>query len=176
MTKKVYELAKELNVQSKDLVGKAKELGLEVKSHMSNLDESGVKKLEKAVLEDKSVQANPPQEKGNKQKAKVTPLINKKNENRPKPPKGKPIVPKNFDDRPKKADKEAEDIKPEKNVKAEETTENKINNIETKKETTAAAEIKPVKTEAAEAATTPDVTETKDLNKADAPKAEPKKE
>ncbi|WP_027868950.1 translation initiation factor IF-2 [Eubacterium sp. AB3007] len=37
MTKKVYELAKEMGIASKDLIAKAAENGIELKSHMSNV-------------------------------------------------------------------------------------------------------------------------------------------
>lgn len=43
--KRVYELAKELNVASKDLITKANEAGYDVKNHMSTLDEAQVNHL-----------------------------------------------------------------------------------------------------------------------------------
>ena len=42
---KLYELATELNLASKDLLKKVKELGIEVKSHLSSLEENDVKKI-----------------------------------------------------------------------------------------------------------------------------------
>ena len=39
---RVHELAKELEVSSKDLLAKLRELGVEAKSHMSALDDSAV--------------------------------------------------------------------------------------------------------------------------------------
>ncbi len=42
---KLYELAKELNVSSKDLLEQAKALGIEIKSHLSSLEEEDAKKL-----------------------------------------------------------------------------------------------------------------------------------
>lgn len=42
---KLYELAKEINVSSKDLLDTAKSLGLEIKSHLSNIEEEDVIKL-----------------------------------------------------------------------------------------------------------------------------------
>ena len=42
---KIYELAKELNLTSKDLISKAEELGIKVKSHLSSLEDDEVEKL-----------------------------------------------------------------------------------------------------------------------------------
>ena len=44
---KVHELAKELGVQSKEIIAKAKELGVEISSHLSNVDDSIVEKIRK---------------------------------------------------------------------------------------------------------------------------------
>ena len=43
---KIHEIAKKLGVNSKDVLEKAQELGLEVKTHMSSVDESEAKKIE----------------------------------------------------------------------------------------------------------------------------------
>ncbi|GBG05150.1 translation initiation factor IF-2 [Lactobacillus rodentium] len=43
--KRIYEVAKELNIDNKTVVDKAKELGFDVKSHMSSLDDNEAKKL-----------------------------------------------------------------------------------------------------------------------------------
>jgi translation initiation factor IF-2 len=45
MPKKVYELAKELGVASKELLEKAKKLGINVETHMSVLSDTDVKRL-----------------------------------------------------------------------------------------------------------------------------------
>ncbi|MCM0582365.1 translation initiation factor IF-2 [Weissella diestrammenae] len=45
MTKRIFELAKELNVPSKELVAKAQKAGLDVKSHMSTIDDAQEKLL-----------------------------------------------------------------------------------------------------------------------------------
>ena len=42
---KLYELAKEMNVSSKDLLEKAKKMGIELKSHLSVVSDEDVKKL-----------------------------------------------------------------------------------------------------------------------------------
>ena len=49
MTKRIYELAKELDVSSKDLVSAAEKAGLDVKNHMSTIDDNAVKTLTNAV-------------------------------------------------------------------------------------------------------------------------------
>ncbi|MFH7282000.1 translation initiation factor IF-2 [Weissella confusa] len=49
MTKRIYELAKELNVSSKDLVSVAEKAGMDVKNHMSTIDDNAVKTLTNAV-------------------------------------------------------------------------------------------------------------------------------
>ncbi len=40
MTKRIFELAKEMNVSSKELVEAAKKAGMDVKSHMSTIDDA----------------------------------------------------------------------------------------------------------------------------------------
>ena len=42
---KVHELAKELGLESKQLIAKAKEVGIEVTSHLSSLEEEQVSKI-----------------------------------------------------------------------------------------------------------------------------------
>lgn len=42
---RIYELSKKIKVSSKDIIAKLAELGIEVKSHMSNIDEDTEKKL-----------------------------------------------------------------------------------------------------------------------------------
>ena len=46
---KLYELAKEINISSKDLLEKAKSMGIEVKSHLSTIEESDVAKLKSSI-------------------------------------------------------------------------------------------------------------------------------
>ena len=42
---KIFELAKELGVDNKELVAKAKELGMKVSSHLSAITDEEIKKL-----------------------------------------------------------------------------------------------------------------------------------
>ena len=53
---RVYELAKELGVQNKDLVSKIRELGIEAKNHMSSLEGDDVSRIKRAF--DKARQEN----------------------------------------------------------------------------------------------------------------------
>ena len=43
--KRIYEVAKELGIENKIVVKKAQDLGFDVKSHMSSLDDKQVSKL-----------------------------------------------------------------------------------------------------------------------------------
>ncbi len=54
---KVHEVAKELGIESKDLIAKAKELGVEVTSHLSSIEEDAVQKI-KSSLGKKGTQQN----------------------------------------------------------------------------------------------------------------------
>ena len=95
MTKKVHELAKELNVSSKELQEKAGQLGISVSSHMSVLSDADIEKIKGAKTETKIVKAEPKKKDHADQeeprvtvKAAVRPGL----PNRPKPPIGKPVV------------------------------------------------------------------------------------
>ena len=44
---KLYELAKELNLTSKELLKKAEEIGMKIKSHLSSLEDEEVEQLKK---------------------------------------------------------------------------------------------------------------------------------
>ena len=46
---KIYELAKELNLTSKEIMAKAKELGIEVKTHMSSIEENEINKIKSKI-------------------------------------------------------------------------------------------------------------------------------
>ena len=53
---KVHELAKELGLESKELIKKAKEVGIEVTSHLSSLEEEQIQKI-KNIFENKGVKS-----------------------------------------------------------------------------------------------------------------------
>ena len=46
---KVYELAKKLNKASKDIIAVAEKLGIEVKNHLSSLEDEAIEKIEKNI-------------------------------------------------------------------------------------------------------------------------------
>lgn len=70
---KVHELAKELGLESKELIKKAKEVGIEVTSHLSSLEEEQIEKI-KNIFENKGVksQKSMEQEKNKEKKEKNT--------------------------------------------------------------------------------------------------------
>ncbi|PIO81969.1 translation initiation factor IF-2 [Pediococcus damnosus] len=54
--KRIYELAKEINVSSKDIIAKAKEDGFDVKNHMSTLGEDEERKIRSSFVKNNSKQ------------------------------------------------------------------------------------------------------------------------
>ena len=71
--KRIYEVAKELDIENKIVVKKAQDLGFDVKSHMSSLDDKQVSKLVDSL---KSTNTTPSTEKDSKnssrkEKAKI---------------------------------------------------------------------------------------------------------
>ena len=75
---KMYELAKELNLTSKEILEKANELGIEVKSHMSAIDDSDADKIRKkySKIETKQEKNTKKEEKSaKKEEKKQTPVI-----------------------------------------------------------------------------------------------------
>ena len=49
---KIYEIAKELNIENKELIELAKKLGIEAKSHLSSIDEADAEKIKKIYEND----------------------------------------------------------------------------------------------------------------------------
>ena len=47
---KLYELAKDLNLTSKELLDKVEELGIKVKSHLSSLEDEEIEKIKNSLL------------------------------------------------------------------------------------------------------------------------------
>ena len=118
MPKKIYELAKELGVASKDLLDRAAKLGIDAKSHMSVLQDADVRKLsakpERQTARPAAVPGQAPGRKG----PVGRPIVNDSYfENRRKAPVGKPIVDSDFLARREKAKTEGSEAKAEKNVK-----------------------------------------------------------
>ena len=52
---KIHEIAKELNLTSKEIILKANELGIEAKTHMSGLDQSDAEKIKSALLKGRNL-------------------------------------------------------------------------------------------------------------------------
>ena len=50
---KIHEIAKKMGLSSKEVLEKAQELGMEVKSHLSALEEDAAKTLENSLKKDK---------------------------------------------------------------------------------------------------------------------------
>jgi translation initiation factor IF-2 len=50
--KRVHELAKELNIESKEIINKLNDMGVAVKSHMSTLEDSDIGQLLKIYKKD----------------------------------------------------------------------------------------------------------------------------
>ena len=71
---KLYELAKEMNISSKDLLDTAKSLGLKIKSHLSNIEEEDVIKLKEKFMKNQVNQSIKKEDKKNKKEVQ-----NKKN-------------------------------------------------------------------------------------------------
>lgn len=56
--KRVHELAKELNIENKDLINKLIEMGIDAKTHMSALEDNDIQKIEKEFGKIKNQQNN----------------------------------------------------------------------------------------------------------------------
>ena len=124
MAIKIYELAKELNMQSKELLEKVTSMGIEATSHMSVLSDNDVLAVRNVVLksnkkETKIVKAAPKKTGSSIEeeprvtvKATIRPNNNNINRqprtqsgqervNKPKPPVGRPVISKDLENRPK---------------------------------------------------------------------------
>lgn len=110
MAKKISELTKELDISYQELKKTADTMGIEVKSARGSLAESDASRISDTINKLKG-KATPSKSDSGKPKIKAVPIINKDLTHRPKPPAGKPIVPKDFADRPKKQEEPAEESK-----------------------------------------------------------------
>ncbi|NLY82357.1 MAG: translation initiation factor IF-2 [Clostridiales bacterium] len=178
MTVKIYALAKELNMASKDLLKKINSMGIEANSHMNSISDEqalSVKKGVKGVKSEEKTKDAP-----SKKAAPIgKPIINEESFNRPKPPVGKPIIPKDFENRPKKED-DVPELAKEKKVKQAKTEVPVETEAKPAKEDSKPVkeEAKPVKEESkhVKEEAKPVKEEVKPVKKADAPKEAPKKE
>ena len=129
MTKKVFELARELGVSSKELLSKAGELGIKVKTHASLLSDAEVSSLTEKISGSDAKTKHKPASVGR-------PIVDEEYlASKHKPPMGTPVVDESVFDRKEKKN-------------AEEKAENKSDKpAEKKEEAVPAAEEKPQKEE-----------------------------
>ena len=92
--KRVYELAKQLNISNKDLIEKLNELGIEVNNHMSTVDEENAELVKELLGGEKNeapkAEKNEKAEKAEKSKEPVK--EEKKTAKTEKPEKAKDTV------------------------------------------------------------------------------------
>ena len=120
---KIHELAKELGVTSKEILEKAKMLGVEVTSHLSNIDEEQANNIRKTyskstknsddnkAKEDVKDDTNNNESKNNKDNKKENKTVNKKDTKKDTPVIIRREVILNDDEELKKEDKKVEDRK-----------------------------------------------------------------
>ena len=72
---KIHELAKELNLSSKELLEKVKEMGIDAKSHMSALEEKDIEKVRKAFTNKKEDVKEKKETKKKAEEVKQAPII-----------------------------------------------------------------------------------------------------
>ena len=72
---KIYEIAKKLGLASKDVLDMAKELNIDVKSHMSGVDENEAKKIEESISKKTTKQASTPKQTTSKKEEKAPVII-----------------------------------------------------------------------------------------------------
>ena len=70
---KVHELAKEINKTSKEIITVAQEIGIEIKSHMSSLEDEDVKKIKEKISGGKVI--NKTKKEVSKEDKKENPVI-----------------------------------------------------------------------------------------------------
>ncbi len=72
---KIYEIAKKLNLTSKEVLEMAKKLNIDAKSHMSGVDEEDAKKIEKNFDNNKKQEQQPKQATNTQKKEEKAPVI-----------------------------------------------------------------------------------------------------
>ncbi|HIV80070.1 MAG TPA: translation initiation factor IF-2 [Candidatus Avanaerovorax faecigallinarum] len=118
MAMKVHELAKEMNLNSKDILERAEKLGISVKSHMSVLSDSDIKKIKEGARPQAAPAASAPRGAG------VRPAAPASRPGR-RPPIGRPIVDNDYlenkhkKQEEKKAEPAAAEAKKQEPLKAE---------------------------------------------------------
>ena len=92
MSKKVSELIKELDISIQELKGYAEKLGIAISSARSTVEDQAAERLTRSInmMRGTSTGSKPG---GNKPKIKAIPVVHKEGA-KPKPPAGKPVIPK----------------------------------------------------------------------------------
>ncbi len=113
---KIYDIAKKLNLTSKEVLERAEMLKIEAKSHLSNIDEEDAKKIEESLKNNKDVQSSAKKE---EKTSKAQPAAKEKNDT--------PVI-----IRREVIITEAENKKKEQQKKVEEKTQEKVGFVERK--------------------------------------------
>ncbi len=92
MSKKVSELIKELDISIQELKGYADKLGIEISSARSTLEDQAAERLSRSINMMRGTSSGD-RTGGNKPKIKAVPVVHKEGA-KPKPPAGKPVIPK----------------------------------------------------------------------------------
>ena len=92
MSKKVSELIKELDISIQEIKGYADKLGITISSARSTIEDQAAERLTRSINMMRGTSSGN-NAGGNKPKIKAVPVIPKDGA-RPKPPAGKPIIPK----------------------------------------------------------------------------------
>lgn len=105
MAKKVSELRKKLDITLQELKKTAGTMGIEIKSAQSSVEDSDATRIVDTITKLKGA-GNSPSQSGNRPKIKAVPIINKDVAPTHKAPEGRPVVPKDIEDRPQTSDEE----------------------------------------------------------------------
>ena len=92
MSKKVSDLIKELDISIQELKGYAEKLGIAISSARSTVEDQAAERLTRSINMMKGTSSGT-KSGGNKPKIKAVPVVHKDGA-RPKPPIGKPVIPK----------------------------------------------------------------------------------
>jgi len=110
MSKKVSELIKDLDISIQELKGYADKLGIAISSARSSIEDQAAERLTRSINMMRGTSSNASSN-GNMPKIKAVPVVHKEGA-RPKPPAGKPVIPKK-PAAPKKEEPAEEKAEPE---------------------------------------------------------------
>ena len=92
MPKKVSELTKELDISLQELKGYADKMGISISSARSSVEDQDAERLVRSINMMRGTSSSA-QTGGNKPKIKAVPVVHKEG-GKPKPPAGRPVIPK----------------------------------------------------------------------------------